>query len=83
LGSFTHVYQQGYGSPEVDRTVPVVTEAVVSEDGLRVHLAVDGLVKGHVHEFDASPLRSAAGEALLHANAYYTLNEIPAAAATR
>ena len=83
LGSFTHVYQQGYGSPEVDRTVPVVTEAVVSEDGLRVHLAVDGLVKGHVHEFDASPLRSATGEALLHANAYYTLNEIPVAAPTR
>jgi hypothetical protein len=77
LGTFTHVYQQGYGSPEVDQTVPVVTEAVVAEDGLSVHLTVDGLVRGHVHEFDASSLRSADGEPLLHADAYYTLNEIP------
>ena len=77
LSTFTHVYQQVYGSPEVDQTAPPVTEAVVSDDGLRVHLTVDGLVKGHVHEFDAAALRSAGGEPLLHANAYYTLNEIP------
>ena len=79
LGTFTHVYQQGYGSPEVDQTVQVVREAVVADDGLAVHLCVDGLVKGHVHEFDAAALRSAEGEPLLHANAYYTLNEIPLA----
>ena len=79
LGTFTHIYQQGYGSPEVDQTVPVVTQAVVSEDGLRVHLTVNGLVRGHVHEFNAAQLRSAAGLPLLHADAYYTLNEIPVA----
>ncbi len=77
LGTFTHVYQQGYGSPEVDRTVPTVSRATVSADGRRVHLTVDGRVKGHVHEFDLSPLRSADGESLLHVDAYYTLNEIP------
>lgn len=77
LGTFTHIYQQGYGSPEVDQTTPVVREAIVSEDGLRVHLSVDGLVKGHVHEFDLGPMKSATGEPLLHVNAYYTLNEIP------
>ena len=79
LGTFTHIYQQGYGSPEVDQTVPLVRSADVSDDGLTVHLRVDGLVKGHVHEFDAAALRSAEGELLLHANAYYTLNEIPLA----
>ena len=77
LGSFTHIYQSGYGSPEVDQTVPVVTEAKVSEDGLQVELTVSGMVKGHVHEFEVSALRSAEGEEPLHRDAYYTLNEIP------
>ena len=77
LGTFTHIYQQGYGSPEVDQTTPRVTRADVSADGLRVHLTVDGLVQGHVHEFDLGPLKSAEGESLLHIHAYYTLNEIP------
>ena len=77
LGTFTHIYQQGYGSPEVDQTTPTVTSATVSSDGTRVHLEVDGRVKGHVHEFDLGPMRSDEGEALLHIHAFYTLNEIP------
>jgi UDP-2,3-diacylglucosamine pyrophosphatase LpxH len=43
-----------------------------------VRLRVDGLVKGHVHDFDLQPMRSAQGEKLVHVNAYYSLNEIPA-----
>ena len=39
---------------------------------------LDALKKGHVHEFDLAALRSAAGEPLLHRDAYYTVNEIPA-----
>ncbi len=77
LKTFTHIYQQGYGSPEVDQTQPTVTQAVVSDDGLSVELTVDGLVQGHVHEFHLPELRSAEDEKLLHADAYYTLNEIP------
>ena len=77
LGTFTHVYQQGYGSPEVDQTTPRVTKAEVASDGLSVRLVVDGLVQGHVHEFDLGPIRSDEGLPLLHRNAYYTLNEIP------
>ncbi|MGI9474595.1 MAG: DUF7133 domain-containing protein [Rubripirellula sp.] len=77
LGTFTHVYQQGYGSPEVDQTQPRVVHARVSNDGLQVRLQVDGLVQGHVHEFDLGSIRSAEGEPLVHENAYYTLNEIP------
>ncbi|MDB4331861.1 hypothetical protein OAA27_02200 [bacterium] len=77
LSTFTHVYQQGYGSPEVDQTTPQVNQAIVSEDGLVVDLKVEGLVQGHVHEFDLSGLRSEDSEPLLHSQAFYTLNEIP------
>lgn len=77
LKTFTHIYHEGYGSPEVDQTVPVATKATVSDDGLKVELQVDGLMQGHVHDFYLPELQSAAGEKLLHTSAYYTLNEIP------
>ncbi len=77
LSTYTHIYQQGYGSPEVDHTTPKVVKADVSEDGLQVHLQVDGLVQGHVHDFDLGKILSADGKKLVHVNAYYTLNEIP------
>ena len=69
--------QQGYGSPEVDRTTPRVVKSVVSDDGLQTHLHVEGLVQGHVHDFDLQRIRSAEGNKLVHVNAYYTLNEVP------
>lgn len=77
LTTYTHVYQQGYGSPEVDQTTPKVTEAIVSDDGLSVRLKIDGLVQGHVHDFNLDPIRSSTGGKLVHKQAYYTLNEIP------
>lgn len=77
LDTFTHIYQGGYGSPEVDQTTPTVTAAKPTADGLGVHLQVKGLVKGHVHNIDIGPLRSAKGEVPLHRHAHYTLNEIP------
>jgi hypothetical protein len=46
-------------------------------DGRRVRLVVAGMVPGHVHEFDLRGLRAADGRALLHADAYYTVNVIP------
>lgn len=77
LSTYTHIYQQGYGSPEVDHTTPQVVGADVSQDGLQVRLRVEGLVQGHVHDFDLERIRSAEGSSLVHSNAYYTLNEIP------
>ena len=77
LKTFTHMYRQGYGSPEVDQTEPTATAATVSEDGLSVVIKVDGLVQGHVHDFFLPEMRSAEKEKLLHTSAYYTLNEIP------
>jgi len=77
LRSFTHHYQKFYGSPEVDETTPKVTAAVASSDGRRVHLVVDGLVEGHVHDFRFGAIRSADGAPLVHTTAHYTLNRIP------
>lgn len=77
LTTYTHIYQQGYGSPEVDHTTPHVEKATVSADGFQVDLEVDGLVQGHVHDFDLPSMRSRTGDKLVHVKAYYTLNEIP------
>lgn len=77
LSTFTHIYQQGYGSPEVDQTTPEVTSVKISDDRREVRIVVDGMQKGHVHEFDLSGVLSEEGELLLHHQAFYTLNEIP------
>ncbi|MFM9146727.1 MAG: hypothetical protein ACKORI_01165, partial [Verrucomicrobiota bacterium] len=78
LDTFTYIYQSSYGSPEVDQTEPTVKSAVVSADGLRVRLVVDGLVRGHVHHLGVTDVKSKSGETLWHPEAWYTLNEIPA-----
>lgn len=77
MESFTHIFRQGYGSPEVDKTIPKVTKVTVSDDGRDAELLVDGLVEGHVHAFEFKGLRAKRGDALLHDKAYYTLNRIP------
>lgn len=82
MSTFTHIYRQGYGSPEVDQTTPTVTQAEVSADGMSVELGIAGRVQGHVHEFHLPEMRSAENEALLHKDAFYTLNEIPQAEQT-
>jgi len=77
IETYIYIYQASYGSPEVDRTKPVITAVSVSPDRTSVHLAIDGLVEGHIHELHLPGLKSASGEQLLHDAAYYTLNKIP------
>jgi hypothetical protein len=77
LETYTHIYQEGYGSPEVDHTRPTVTAAEVASDGMSVRLRVRGLVQGHVHDVHLPDFKAGDGEPLLHDRAYYTLNEIP------
>ena len=77
MESYTYIYQASYGSPEVDKTTPMVKKVTVSRDGLSVRLTVEGLEEGHIHELDMSGVRSAEGQPLLHKTAYYTLNSIP------
>jgi len=59
---------------------PKFTPAVV--DATHVHLAVEGLRAGYVHELHYEGLRSAAGAAPLHDRAYYTLNALAGATGT-
>jgi glucose/arabinose dehydrogenase len=74
---FTYIYQAQYGSPEVDDVLPKVTKATVAPDGKSVRLQLETLTKGHIHELHLDHVKSKAGLPLLHAVAYYTLNEIP------
>ena len=75
--SFTYLLHQNYGSDEIDKRTLAVTSAQVSSDQLTVELTIDGLREGYVHELHASGVRSTKKEPLLHADAYYTLNNIP------
>jgi hypothetical protein len=74
MDTYTYIYRNEYGSPEVDNSEAKVTKAIVSEDGLSVELVVDGLKEGHVHELRTKNIRTKSQEPLLHAEAYYTLN---------
>ena len=78
MDAWTWAFRAEYGGPEVDHFAPVVKVAEVSGDGLSVRLHIEGLVKGHVHHLKSPGVRSADGLPLLHADAYYTLNNIPA-----
>ena len=56
----------------------MITRAIPRKNGKHVHLQVDGMVKGHVHELKMPGIRRKDTEQpLLHEVAYYTLNEIP------
>ena len=50
----------------------------MGKDGKSVRLYVDGLQEGHIHDLTAAACRRREGERLLHPQAYYTLNYIPA-----
>lgn len=78
MKTFTYVYRADYGSPEVDATSPKITRAEVGKDGRSVRLVVEGLHEGHIHDLALAGVRSTDGQPLLHPQAYYTLNSIPA-----
>jgi glucose/arabinose dehydrogenase len=79
LSAFTYIYQASYGSPESDKTEPKIKSITPSGDGLKVKLAIDGLVIGSIHELHMDGLRRAgdAKKPLLHTVAYYTLWNLP------
>ncbi len=77
MTSYTYPYHQAYGGEEIEKQTLSVDGISLSEDRRKLDLRVTGLRAGFVHELDASVLRSETGSSLLHAQAYYTLNEIP------
>ncbi|MCA9011697.1 MAG: hypothetical protein KDB01_18215, partial [Planctomycetaceae bacterium] len=78
VSAFTHPYHAGYGGPEIEQQKPAVTSVTLAEDRLSAKLTLENLNRGFVYELDLLALRSNDGEALLHRNAFYTVNEIPA-----
>lgn len=77
MKSYTTIYQSSYGSPKVDLSEPKITLATVAADQRSVRLVIDGMVPGNVHELHADAVRSVKNLPLLHAAAYYTLNQLP------
>jgi hypothetical protein len=77
MSNTTLFYSGAYGSDEIQSAPNPITGVQVAADGLSVRLKVDGLRELYIHELHADGLRSAAGESLDHADAYYTLNRIP------
>jgi glucose/arabinose dehydrogenase len=77
LSTFTYIYRAEYGSPEVDQTKPTVRSVTVAPDGKKVHLVVDGLKIGSIHQLKVDNLKSVEGKKVLHPIAWYTLWNIP------
>ena len=77
LPTYTYIYQESYGSPEVDHIECKITKVSVAADGRSVRLYVDQLHQGHVHELHLDGVKNADGKPLWHPVAYYTLNYIP------
>lgn len=76
--SFIYKYHPVYGSTIVREKTNFVNAAVVSDDGMKVRLVVDSLREKYIHEIKvAESVLSTDTIPLLHAAAYYTLNNIP------
>jgi len=70
IKTWTYIYQEKYGSPQVDHTTPKITGTAASRDGLSVRLTIEGLQLGHIHHLTTKL-------PVWQKDAYYTLNEIP------
>ena len=76
LKSYTYIYKSDYGCPETDTQPEKVTALKLSKDGKTVSVSVPNLKPGRVYDFALTGVKTTAGENLLHAEAYYTLNEL-------
>ena len=77
LSGFTYKYHSTYGSPIINNQPCPIRGIVLSDDGLKARLVVDGLRDHYIHEVRAEGVKAASGENLLHPFGYYTLNAIP------
>jgi glucose/arabinose dehydrogenase/plastocyanin len=77
ITGFNYKYQAAYGSPVINNEKCAIRGVVVSEDGLKARLVVDGLREGYIHEITAEGVRADNGKPLLHTVGYYTLNNLP------
>jgi cytochrome c551/c552 len=76
--SFIYKYHPVYGSPTTDEEKLKISGVKVSADGMRARLVIDNLRQFYLHEINVPGLRSKENAwPVLHATAYYTLNNIP------
>ena len=78
LSSSTLMYHANYGSPELDTKPHAIQSATVSEDGREVRLVSDPIRRYYIHELHAEGVRNTDGEPPVHADAYYTANNLVA-----
>ncbi|MCU0352740.1 MAG: hypothetical protein MUD08_03225, partial [Cytophagales bacterium] len=77
--SFTYKYYPVYGSPTINEERCTVRGVQVSDDGMKVRVAVDNLREYYVHELLLDGVRARDNSwSLVHPTVYYTLNNIPA-----
>ncbi len=74
--SYIYKYHPVYGSPTVNDQNLNIKGVKVSDDRMKVRLVIDNLRQYYLHELNLSGIRSEDGMQLLHAMAYYTLNNI-------
>ncbi|RYD95129.1 MAG: hypothetical protein EOP54_16340 [Sphingobacteriales bacterium] len=79
LTSFIYKYHPVYGSDVIREQTLVPDAAIVSADGMKVRLVVDGLRENYIHEIklDDNVTSADSGHTVLHPVAYYTLKHIP------
>ncbi|SFF47755.1 c-type cytochrome [Thermoflexibacter ruber] len=78
IKSFIYKHHGKYGSPMINEQECKIKGVVVSEDGMRARLVVEGLRQHYVHEIKAMGVLAKEEKVpLLHDFGYYTLNEFP------
>ncbi len=77
MTSFTYKYHRTYGSEIINQQPCPVQRVEVSADRMSARLFVSGLREGYIHELKADGVRNRQNQPLLHAAAYYTLNNRP------
>lgn len=77
IESYRYHYWSTYGSPEIDRKRHEVRIEPAGGDPRKVRLVVAGRQVGKVYHVRMAGMRSSGGIPLEHADAYYTLNQLP------
>lgn len=77
MKSYTYRLRSNYGGPDEDVAMNAIKSVKVAADGKSVHIVVDNLRAGYLHELTLPGLKNKDGHGLLHPIAYYTLVKIP------
>jgi sugar phosphate isomerase/epimerase len=78
LRSYRYLYHHTYGSPQVDIKDLPATVTSLSPDRTKLTLNVPGLEENRICEFKLTGITAADGTPLANAEAYYTINRLPA-----